>query len=39
MRKMWDEDVMGILDGDKFLILEEMFVVRRVVEIRCYIDG
>lgn len=39
MWKMWDEDVMGILDWDKFLILEEMFVVWKMVEIRCYNDG
>lgn len=39
MRKMWDEDVMGISDGDKPLTPEEMLAARRVAETRCYTDG
>ena len=39
MRKMWDEDVMGISDRDQTLTPEEMLAARKTAETRCYTDG
>ena len=39
MQKMWDEDVMGILDRHQPLTPEEMLAARKTAETRCYTDG
>ena len=39
MRKMWDEDVMGISDRDKPLTPDEMLAARKTAETSCYTDG
>lgn len=39
MWKMWDEEVVGIINKNKFLIVEKVFVMCKVVELRCYVKG
>ena len=39
MRKMWDEEVVGITNQNKPLTAEEVLAARKVAESRCYADG
>ena len=39
MRKMWDEDVVGLADKNKPFTAEEVLAVRKVAESRRYING
>ena len=39
MRKMWDEEVVGITNKNKFLTAEKVLATRKVAESRCYAKG
>ena len=38
MRKMWDDEVVGITDQNKLLTAEETLAARKVAESRCYVN-
>lgn len=38
MRKMWDDEVVGITDQTKPLTAEETLAARKVAESRCYVN-
>ncbi|KAL9951193.1 hypothetical protein ACROYT_G043813 [Oculina patagonica] len=38
MRKMWDDEAVGITDQTKPLTAEETFAARKVAELRCYVN-
>lgn len=39
MRKLWDEEVVGITNQNKPLTAEELLATRRVAESTCYAEG
>ena len=39
MRKMWDEEVVGITNQNKPLAAKEVLAARQVAESRCYAEG